>query len=176
MAKFTLILFFLISCATSNMHHNRIEKDKVIFKNGVSQSNTWEGSLVFKRVSWYSGLRLKNDVIYWKVDQFSEFAQWFSADEKEFFSSCFPMMVVLFYAGDHKGFSNAMMGAEIEKAGFKEITLNDFSRNISQHPDFNVWKLNRHKIKGYCRSSDKSLRGRYVYVDVPGFKQTFLDL
>ncbi len=172
---FLLLNLLALSCA-SNLTHNTIEKDEAIFRNGVQRTDQWEADLKFKRVSWYQGLMLSNDVLYWNVDQFSPFAQWFSSDEKEYFSKCYPLIVTMMYAGNHRGFSNAMMKAELEKSGFSEVALTSFGDSLKAHPEFGVWKLKNHKLNGFCRSQEKSLRGKYIYINVPGFAQTYLEL
>ena len=169
-----IILFLLAAC--SSLSHNQISKTEVGFTSGVAQSNSWDDVLIFKRISWFYGVKLSFDLLYWQADQVSPFSQWFSADEKELLLKCYPLLIGVSYSGDGDNFSQAMMKMEMEKNGFKNVSVSEFARNLKSHPHYFKWNLKRYKVEGFCRSQEKSIKGRYVYISVPGFKQTFLEL
>jgi hypothetical protein len=172
MAAFVLLI--IVSCSSTPV--NRTRTTEVIFKDGVLAANNWKGELKFKRLSWMQGIKLHYDMLYWQVDQNSPFIQWFSADEKEYLLKCFPLVVGVIYAGTPDEFSNPMMKMEMERNGFENVTLTGFGRHLKAHPNYRRWQLQQYRVQGFCRSKEKSMRGRYVYLDVPGYKQSYLEL
>ncbi|MBL7665027.1 MAG: hypothetical protein JNM93_07830 [Bacteriovoracaceae bacterium] len=176
--KYWLLICILTACTSASMTENRIFKSKVRFNGGASKNQTWTEPVEFKRISWQRGIHLIYDVIYWKVDKNSPFVNWFADDEKEYMDKCSPLIITMNYYRVWGGsfFTYAMFKAQMDKAGFTEYIIPDFTDAISMHPDYEMWRLKQHQVKAFCRKSEHALRGNYVYIDIPNFPQTHLNL
>ncbi len=169
--SFLLILilsFGFMSC--SNLSKNLVKKGSLVFHSGKSREKSWDDDLVFHRVSWYKELTLYFDALYVKLDSSSPFASWLSDAESNFLAKCKEPWVVLVYAHDSDKISTSMFFEQIEKKGFEKYVLNDFSRNLKMHPDYEKMSLVLHKIHGLC--SNSNLAGHEV--NFPGFESILL--
>ena len=162
-----MILFYGCSVNYANLSTNNVQQSEMVLKGGVAGGEEWRDLFVFKRLSWYHELTLFYDFIYARVDKESKFFNWFSQREKDLFATCEDFLVTLNYAIDESKISRRDVSIQLEAFGYKEISLNQFDKNLKLHPDFESLSFKHYKVTGYCQ--DK-VRPKEVYLTLTGFK------
>jgi hypothetical protein len=165
-----LLVFSLSIFSCSNLSKNLVKKGTLVFHSGKAQDRVWDDDLNFYRLSWFKELTLYFDVLYVKLDQSSPFTNWLSATEKDFLVKCKEPWIILTYAHDSDLISPSMFFEQIERKGFTKYVLNDFSRSLKMHPDYEKMSLVLHKVHGLCGE------GNFLSneVNFPGFETVAL--
>lgn len=169
------VLFLLIavlgaSCATYKTY-NQTTKGRVTLRGGTFKKESWDNPLIFKRMSWYHGMTLYFDALFWDADLSSPFSQWFSASEKEFFTKCESLLVTAAYSADPSKISHVSLREQMKLNGYDDVVLNNFSSYLRSHPSANDWRLQNYKIMGYCKRAPTRLGTTNLVINFPSFKQ-----
>lgn len=176
MKSFLLIsLLALVGCA-SYKSYNQTTTGVVILRGGIFEKKSWNDSLVFKRMSWYHGMTLYFDALFWKADINSPFSNWFSASEKEFFTKCEHFLVTAGYSADPSKISHVSFREQMKLNGYDEIVLNSFASSLKSHPSATDWRLQNYKFTGYCKRAPSRANGQGLAINFPSFKQLEVEL
>lgn len=170
-----LLLIGLASCA-SYKSYNQTNTGQVGLRGGVNKKDTWDDSLIFKRMSWYHGMTLYFDALLWKADLDSPFVKWFSASEKEFFTKCESFLVTAGYSADPAKISHVNFREQMKLNGYDDVVLNNFAASLKSHPSANEWRLQNYKVMGYCKRSPSRMGTSNLAVNFPSFKQLEIEL
>jgi hypothetical protein len=174
MRKITLLICLLLfSSCSNNISQNAVNTTTREFSGGVYRDIHWNDPLIFERTSWYQELTMVFDVMFHRLAKDSKFRQWFSNEELKEIEGCKDFIVSLHYFYDSKRISDRMFKDEMNLNQYEEIVLNQFARNIKLHPDYIKWRLQKHKIMGFCK---KELTGDPIVINFPGFKEVRIDL
>ncbi len=168
MTKLLLPLLILLHISCS-VHQTRrpITTSNVVLKGGNYGAEEWSESLSFERVSWFKGATLTHEVLLNSLDNKSRFSAWMGSDKLQL-TKCNRFKVALVYSHSDAGQGNSFLLDQMDKSGFKQVTLLDFSAQMKAHPNYLDWKLSRHKIVGLC--SDIS-SAQPIDITLPGFKK-----
>lgn len=170
--KYTLFLLFIIMGCASHKSFNQTTLGKVIFPGGVYHKETWDDTLVFKRMSWYHGMTLYFDAFLWKVDVDSPFVKWFSSQEKDFFTKCESLIVTAGYSADPLKISHVSFREQMKLNGYDDVVINNFASSLKSHSSAQDWRLVNYKIMGYCKRSPSRVgAGSKLAINFPGFRQ-----
>lgn len=165
-----LTLMGLTSC--SNLSKNTVREGHYLVRNGVIQDKTWNETLDMKRISWTHELTLNFDLMLVPITPQSSFNFWFSKSELDEVNKCGDFRVVLAYSLDTKIIPYSYLNEQIDRAGFKKISLIDFKKNFLSHPDAEMNSFRLYQLFGICRpgKSDKPL-----ILNFPGFSEKILN-
>ena len=176
MKSFLLLsLLALIGCA-SYKTYNQTTTGIVILRGGIYEKKSWDDSLVFKRMSWYHGMTLYFDALFWKADIDSPFSNWFSSTEKEFFTKCEHFLVTAGYSADPSKISHVNFREQMKLNGYDEIVLNTFASSLKSHPSATDWRLQNYKFMGYCKRAPSRVKGKGLAINFPSFEQLEVEL
>lgn len=142
----------LLSCG--NMTKNFVKKGDALIKGGTAGNESWNESLKFQRISWYSELNLIYDAFLTKIEKDSHFWQWFSKNEQRRLNKCKNVYVLISFSLDSDRISHAMFTNQILRDGLSAVVTNDFDLALSNHPDYNKFFLSLYKTKTLCGTRD----------------------
>lgn len=165
-----LLICLLIGCS-NNISQNSVNITDRKFSGGVYRDITWDETLLFTRVSWYQELTMVYDVLLHRLPKDSKFRQWFSNEELKEIEGCKDFLIGIHYFYDSKRISERMFKDEMNYNRYEEVILNQFSKNVKLHPDYIKWRLQKHKISGFCK---KELTDDPLVINFPGFKEVRL--
>jgi hypothetical protein len=170
-----LLLLGLIGCA-SYKSYNQTTTGKVLLRGGIYQKESWDDSLIFKRMSWYHGMTLYFDAMIYRADPESPFAKWFSASEKEFFTKCEKLLVTVAYSADPSKISHVSFREQMKLNGYDDVVINNFSSFLKSHPSSTEWRMLNYKVMGYCKRAPSRLGTTNLAINFPSFKYLELKL
>jgi hypothetical protein len=170
-----LLLLGLLGCATYKSY-NQTTTGKVVLRGGIYQKESWDDELIFKRMSWYHGMSLYYDALFYKADQTSPFANWFSSSEKEFFTKCEKLLVTVTYSADPSKISHVSFREQMKLNGYDDVVLNGFSSYLKSHPSANDWRMGNYKVMGFCKRSPTRLSTTKLAINFPSFKHLEINL
>jgi hypothetical protein len=170
-----LLLLGLIGCA-SYKSYNQTTTGKVLLRGGIYQKESWDDSLIFKRMSWYHGMTLYFDAMIYRADPESPFAKWFSASEKEFFTKCEKLLVTVAYSADPSKISHVSFREQMKLNGYDDVVINNFSSFLKSHPSSTEWRMLNYKVMGYCKRAPSRLGTTNLAINFPSFKHLELKL
>jgi hypothetical protein len=170
-----LLLLVAFGCA-SYKSYNQTTTGKVILRGGMYQKDSWDTALIMKRGSWYHGMTLYYDALFWQADLESPFAKWFSPSEKEFFTKCETFLVTAGYSADPAKISHVNFREQMKLNGYDDVVLNNFSSYFKSHPAASEWRLQNYKILGYCKRTPSRLNTSNAAINFPGFAHLEIDL
>lgn len=163
------LLLGLVGCA-SYKSYNQTTTGKVVLRGGIFQKESWEDSLIFKRMSWYHGMTLYFDALFYRADENSPFAKWFSPTEKEFFTKCEKLLVTVAYSADPTKISHVNFREQMKLNGYDDVVLNNFSAYLKSHPSATDWRVLNYKVMGYCKRSPSRLGTNSLAINFPSFQ------
>lgn len=172
---FILTLLAIAGCA-GYKSFNQNTTGEVVLRGGLYRKETWDDRLVFKRMSWYHGMTLYFDALYWKADLDSPFAKWFSPSEKEFFTKCESFIVTAGYSADPSKISHVNFREQMKLNGYDDVVINSFASSLKSHPSATDWRLQNYKMMGYCKRSPTRLDTSKLAINFPSFKQLEVEL
>ncbi len=175
MKIFLLILLGVAGCA-SYKSYNQTTTGKVILRGGIFEKENWPDSLIFKRMSWYHGMTLYYDALFYKADPESPFSKWFSPTEKEFFTKCEKLLVTVTYSADPAKISHVNFREQMKLNGYDDVVLNNFSAFLKSHPSATDWRMQNYKVVGFCKRSPTRLGTKSLAINFPSFKNLELNL
>ncbi len=170
-----LLLLGLLGCATYKSY-NQTTTGKVVLRGGIYQKESWDDELIFKRMSWYHGMSLYYDALFYKADPASPFANWFSSSEKEFFTKCEKLLVTVAYSADPSKISHVSFREQMKLNGYDDVVLNGFSSYLKSHPSANDWRMGNYKVMGFCKRSPTRLSSAKLAINFPSFKHLEINL
>ena len=176
-----LILFIislLVSCAAYQTY-NQTTKGKIFITGGVYQDHSWDDSMVLRRASWYHGMTLHFDALFYPADENSPFAMWFSIDEKDYFKKCDPLLVSVTYSSDPRKIPFSLFKEQMMKNGFDDIVLNHFGSYLENHATYKDWNLGNYRIAGFCKRHPTTFGKENedkILVNFPSFSQLVIHL
>lgn len=176
MKSFIILLLVAVAGCASYKSYNQTNTGKIVLRGGVDKKESWDDSLVFKRMSWYHGMTLYFDALLWKADIDSPFAKWFSASEKEFFTKCESFLVTAGYSADPAKISHVNFREQMKLNGYDDVVLNNFAASLKSHPSANEWRLQNYKVMGYCKRAPTRMGTSKLAVNFPSFKQLEIGL
>ena len=165
-----LLALLAISSCASYKTYNQTTTGKVVLRGGIYQKDSWDDSLVFKRMSWYHGMTLYFDTMIYRADPTSPFAKWFSASEQEFFTKCEKLLVTVAYSADPAKISHVNFREQMKLNGYDDVVLNNFSSYLKSHPSATEWRMLNYKVMGYCKRSPSRLGTSSIAINFPSFK------
>ncbi|HXH32373.1 MAG TPA: hypothetical protein VNJ01_16350 [Bacteriovoracaceae bacterium] len=174
--KFVLTGLLVIAGCASYKTYNQTTTGKVVFRGGIYQKDSWDNSLKFERMSWYHGMTLYYDALFYKADAASPFSQWFSDSEKEFFTKCDSLLVTAGYSADPAKISHVNFREQMKLNGYDDVVINTFASYLKSHPSANDWRLQNYKIMGYCKRSPTRLDTKNLAINFPSFQHLEIDL
>lgn len=166
-----LVLMVALSGCAAYKSYNKTAKGKVLFKGGVYKTESWDESLELKRLSWYHGMTLYYDLLFWEAELDSPFVKWFSAQEKEFFVKCEKFVVTVAYSADPNKISHVMAREQMKLNGYDDVIINNFANYFKSHPSAVEWKLTNYKVLGFCKRAPSRLNPKRVQINFPGFSE-----
>jgi hypothetical protein len=175
MKLFYAFLILFIGCAT-HKNYNQTTTGVVLYTGGIYKRLVWDDNLVMKRMSWYHGMTLYYDVILWRADPESPFSNWFSEDEKKFFSKCEDFVVTAGYSADPSKISHVNFREQMRLNGYDDVVINTFAKYIKGHPSSIEWRFQNYKVLGFCKRSLSKLNTKNLVINFAGFKQLELEL
>jgi hypothetical protein len=176
MKSLSILVFILAASCASYKTYNQTTKGKVTLRSGTYKTQSWDDSLIFKRMSWYHGMTLYFDALFWKADLSSPFVNWFSPSEKSFFTKCESLLVTAAYSADPSKISHVNLREQMKLNGYDDVVINNFASYLKSHPSANDWRLQNYKIMGYCKRSPSRLGTPNLVINFPSFKQLEIDL
>ena len=172
---FLLFILGLTGCAAYKSY-NQTTKGRVFMRGGVHGRETWDNTLTLKRSSWYHGMTLYYDALFWKADMDSPFSKWFSPSEKEFFTKCEHFLVTAAYSADPSKISHVNFREQMKLNGYDDVVVNSFANYLKSHPSAPDWRLQNYKVLGYCKRSPSRLGTHKIIVNFPSFKELEVDI
>ncbi len=172
---FGLLLLAAFGCA-SYKTYNQTTTGRVTLRGGIYQKESWDDTLNMNRMSWYHGVTLYYDAVFWNANLDSPFAKWFSPTEKEFFTKCETFLVTAGYSADPAKISHVNFREQMKLNGYDDVVLNNFSSYLKSHPSASDWRLQNYKIMGYCKRSPSRLNTANVAINFPGFRHLEIQL
>jgi hypothetical protein len=176
MKSLVILLLVVAAGCASYKSYNQTNRGQIVLRGGVDKKESWDDSLVFKRMSWYHGMTLYFDALLWKAEVDSPFSKWFSASEKEFFTKCESFLVTAGYSADPAKISHVNFREQMKLNGYDDVVLNNFAASLKSHPSANEWRLQNYKVMGYCKRSPSRMGTSKLAVNFPSFKQLEIDL
>lgn len=170
-----LLLLAVVGCAAYKSY-NQTTKGRVFLRGGVYQQESWDKALTLKRASWYHGVTLYFDALFWKADLDSPFSKWFSASEKEFFTKCEQFIITAAYSADPSKISHVTFREQMKLNGYDDVVINQFASYLKSHPSAPDWRLQNYKILGYCKRSPTRLDTSNLVINFPSFKELQVEL
>ncbi|MFP5385399.1 MAG: hypothetical protein ACLGHN_04930 [Bacteriovoracia bacterium] len=176
MKSLVILLLLAVSSCAVYKSYNKTTKGTVNFTGGAYKDQTWDQNLKMKRLSWYHGMSLYYDMLLWKADIDSPFAQWFSPSEKEFFVKCENFLVSVSYSADPQKISHILAREQMKLNGYDDVVVNTFANYLKSHPSAVEWKLENYKVIGYCKRAPSRLGTSDLLINFPGFTELEVDL
>ncbi len=174
--KFLYILLLGIVGCASYKSYNQTTTGKVVLRGGIFEKDSWPDSLIFKRMSWYHGMTLYYDALFYKADPDSPFSKWFSPTEKEFFTKCEKLLVTVAYSADPSKISHVTFREQMKLNGYDDVVLNNFSSFLRSHPSASDWRMQGYKVVGYCKRAPTRLGTSQLAINFPSFKHLEINL
>lgn len=163
-----LILTGLVSC--SNLTKNFVKKGELGFRGGTYRDDKWDDTLSFSRTSWYHDMNLYFETLVVRPVEQSPFTRWFSENERTLISDCSDFFVAMTYSLDSDRISQTDFRLEMERNGYRTISIGNFKRNIMLHPDAQTISLDLYSVHGYCKLKD--VPQSTIVVRFPGFLES----
>lgn len=170
-----LMLMVFTGCAAYKTY-NQTTTGKVRLRGGIYQKESWQDALVFKRMSWYHGMTLYFDALFYRADPESPFAKWFSDSEKEFFTKCEKLLVTVAYSADPTKISHVNFREQMKLNGYDDVVLNTFSSYLKSHPSATDWRMNGYKVMGFCKRTPTRLDTSKLAINFPSFQHLEVNL
>lgn len=171
MKKIILLLVLITSCATYRTF-NQTTHGNVRLPGGVHKNESWDDAMDLKRASWYHGMTLYYDALFYHTDPNSPFAKWFSTSEKDYFQRCETLLVTINYSADASKISHVMFREQMRLNGYDDVVVNTFAASVKTHPSFQAWNLQNYKILGYCKRRPAVVGDQFnLLVTFPSFKE-----
>ena len=169
--KFSLLLiaFMMAGCAAYK-NYNQTTKGKVFIRGGIYKEESWDDVMTFRRMSWYHGVTLYYDALFYKADLDSPFSKWFSPSEKEFFTKCEDFLVTVTYSADPTKISHVNFREQMKLNGYDDVIINTFASYLKVHPSANEWRFQNYKIMGFCKRSPSRLGTDHIGINFPSFR------
>ena len=171
-----VLVFLLVSGCAAYKSYNQTTTGKVTLRGGNYNSQNWEDTLVFKRMSWYHGMTLYYDALVYTADPDSPFANWFSPSEKEFFTKCESLIVTVNYSASPDRISHVNFREQMKLNGYDDVVVNTFATYLRTHPNAQDWRVFNYKIMGYCKRAPTSLNKDSLTINFPSFKELHLKI
>ena len=165
------ILLSVFSCS-SNLSKNLVTDGNLVLRNGTYTDKRWREDLIFKRSSWYHELTLQFDVMLAYVSPQSAFNFWFSKNELDSMLSCSDSRVVMAYSLDTKDIPYSSLYEQIERAGYTRVDLNEFKKQLLQHPDAQLNGFRLYHIFGICK---KHKDAKSLNINFPGYLEKLIN-
>jgi len=146
----TLLLVLVASCATYRTF-NQTTDGHVRLPGGVHKNESWDDAMTLDRASWYHGMTLYYDALFYRADPNSPFSKWFSTSERDYFQRCETLFVTVNYSADASKISHVMFREQMRLNGYDDVVVNTFAASVKTHPSFQAWNLQNYKILGYCK-------------------------
>ncbi|HXH76048.1 MAG TPA: hypothetical protein VNJ08_13845 [Bacteriovoracaceae bacterium] len=169
------VIALLVGCA-AHKNYNQTTTGRVVYTGGIYQKEVWDDYMQMQRMSWYHGMTLYYDVIFWKADASSPFSKWFSAAEKEYFTKCESFIVTAGYSADPTKISHVNFREQMKLNGYDDVVINSFGSYIKSHPSSIEWRFQNYKVIGFCKRSPTRLGTSNLAINFSGFKQLEVDL
>ena len=176
MKSLVILLLLAVSGCAVYKSYNKTTKGAVNFRGGSFKDQTWDQTLKMRRLSWYHGMSLYYDMLLWKADIDSPFAQWFSPSEKEFFVKCETFLVSVSYSADPQKISHVLAREQMKLNGYDDVVVNTFASYLKSHPSAVEWKLENYKVIGYCKRAPSRLGSNDLLINFPGFTELEVEL
>lgn len=167
-----LLLTSIVSCA-SNQSRRPVFRSEVVLKGGDYQDKNWKEKIVFKRISWFQDATLMQEILVADLKKGSPFEAWLGGQKLEY-DRCNQFFVSLLYADINASPKENHLSAELKGNKLSEQAILDFSRQLKAHPAFVDYKLQSHKIVGWCHQGTSNLGE--LMVTLPGYKTQKLKL
>jgi hypothetical protein len=174
--KLFFLMVVLFSACASYKSYNQTTTGKVVLRGGIYHTQSWDDSLIFNRMSWYHGMTLYYDALFYKADPDSPFANWFSPVEKEYFTKCENLIVTVAYSADPSKISHVNFREQMKLNGYDDVVLNNFSSYLKSHPSASDWRMQNYKVLGYCKRSPTRLGTDKLVINFPSFKHLDISL
>ncbi len=170
--KYNLILLLILAAFTScsNLTKNFVKKGEFGFRGGTYHDEKWDDTLTFTRTSWYHDMNLYFETLVVRPVEQSPFTRWFSDNERALISDCSDFFVALTYSLDTDRISQTDFKLEMERNGYRTVTITNFKRNIMLHPDAQTISLSLYSAQGYCKL--KGVPQSTIVVRFPGFLES----
>lgn len=166
---FLLVAIMLSGCAAYK-NFNQTTTSRVFIRGGIYKKESWEDVLTFKRMSWYHGVTLYYDALFYKADLDSPFSKWFSPAEKEFFTKCESFLVTVGYSADPTKISHVNFREQMKLNGYDDVVINNFASYLKTHPSANEWRFQNYKLMGFCKRSPSRLGTSNIAINFPSFR------
>jgi hypothetical protein len=170
-----VISFFLSGCA-AHKNYNQTTTGLVVYTGGVFKKISWDNNMLMNRMSWYHGMTLYYDVIFWKADPESPFSNWFSSTEKEYFSKCESLIVTAGYSADPSKISHVNFREQMKLNGYDDVVISTFGSYIKSHPSSIEWRFQNYKVLGFCKRSVSRTGTSKLAINFAGFRQLEIDI
>lgn len=170
--KFQILLLLILSALTScsNLSKNFVKKGELGFKGGTYHDEKWSETLTFSRTSWYHDMNLYFESLVVRPVEKSPFTRWFSDSERVLISDCSDFFVAITYSLDSDRISQTDFRQELERNGYRTVSIGNFKRNIMLHPDAQNISLDLYTVQGYCKL--KGVPQSTIVVRFPGFLES----
>ena len=166
-----LALLIAVSCA-SYRTFNQTTRGEVRLPGGVHKDESWDDPMVLKRASWYHGMTLYYDALFYVADAESPFSKWFSTSERDYFQRCENLLVTVNYSADASKISHVMFREQMRLNGYDDVVINTFAASVKIHPSFQAWNLQNYKILGYCKRRPAVVGDKeHLMVTFPSFRE-----
>ncbi|WP_408097471.1 hypothetical protein ACJVC5_00770 [Peredibacter sp. HCB2-198] len=176
MKFFLMAMLVVFSGCAAYKNYNQSTKGKVVIRGGIYQKEAWEDLLVFQRMSWYHGVTLYYDALFYKADLNSPFSKWFSASEKEFFTKCESFLVTVGYSADPTKISHVNFREQMKLNGYDDVIINNFASYLRTHPSAAEWRFQNYKLMGFCKRSPSRLSTPNLAINFPSFRHLEIEL
>jgi hypothetical protein len=169
MLPFLFCLLLVAACANNGV--NVTKRGPFVFSGGVFEQERWSDKLVFERNSWYRGLTLVFETNLARLDESSPFNKWFSIDERRRVAECRDFIVGISYSMDVDLIPHSLFRSEMDRNGYRELTLPHFSEQLKGHPDSIQMLAADYKIQGYCSKTER----KAISLNFPGFRTVIVE-
>lgn len=167
-----LLLSLMVSCAL-NQSRRPVLKSKVVLKGGEYQDESWKDELAFKRISWFQDATLTQEIIIGELKKDSPFGVWFG-NQKLALDRCHQFFVSFLYADINANPKVNHLSSELKGNALSEQAVLEFSGQIKAHPMYGDYKLQNHKVVGWCNKSNRDIND--ISITLPGYKTQKLKL
>lgn len=168
---FTISMFILSACSSSNLSKNIVQDSTILVKNGTFADKVWKEDLVFQRTSWYHELTLQFDLMMASVSAQSSFNFWFSKEELEQIVKCADARVVMSYSLDTKDIPFSTLNDQLEKSGYTRFDVPEFKKQLLQHPDAVQFGFRLYKVFAICKKSEDH---KPLIINFPGYSEKII--
>jgi hypothetical protein len=174
--RFLLLILLGVAGCAGYKTYNQTTTGKVDFRGGIYQKESWQDVLTFKRMSWYHGMTLYYDSMFYHADPASPFSNWFSATEKEYFTKCEKLLVTVTYSADPSKISHVNFREQMKLNGYDDVVITNFAAYLRNHPAAADWRTVGYKFMGYCKRAPTRLGTTNLAINFPGFRHLELKL